>query len=335
QDERAHFFTSWEWLHACLMTDRNPWMILAVRDGDGPYLGFLPLGDGRFPTFGPPLNRELYLAGIPRADFTGILVATGEEERVLPALARFIETLPWDNFTLNDWPDERIAALIAEFPEIHYRAKTAEPSPCPLIALPDTWEEYMKTRTRHMRQTLKSKMRRTETQPGYSFEVAPPERAAAAIDQLLLLNSLRWKKSLNKRVRTFRELFVRLYATGNFVICSIKIGDAVIATQGSFVDPHTKTMLGYMMAYDASYSQLSPGSVVVGASVRWAIEQGFKFYDLSRGNETYKKSFATETRYSNHVTLTRRTLRVAAVNAGRSGFFTAKNIARNILRRSA
>ena len=41
EDERAHFFTSWEWLHACLTTERNPWMILAVREGDGPYIGLV------------------------------------------------------------------------------------------------------------------------------------------------------------------------------------------------------------------------------------------------------------------------------------------------------
>jgi CelD/BcsL family acetyltransferase involved in cellulose biosynthesis len=335
QDEHAHFFTSWEWLRACLSTERNPWMVLAVRDGDGPYVAFLPLGDGRFPMVGPSLNRELYLAGIPRADYTGMLVEKGYESRVIPVLASHIESLPWDNFTLNDWPDDRIAALIDAFPEMRYRATKAEPSPCPFIRLPATWDDYIKSRTRHMRQTLRSKMRKTETLPGYSFHVASISESDEAIDTLLELNSTRWKKSLRKRVRTFRELFRRCYATGNFVIASIKIGDKTIATQGSFVDKRLKTMLGYMMAYDAAYSHVSPGSVVVASSVRYAIEAGFEYYDLSRGNESYKKSFATDMRYSKHVTLTRRTLRVAAVNAGRAGFFTAKAIARSLLRRSA
>jgi CelD/BcsL family acetyltransferase involved in cellulose biosynthesis len=335
EDQGAHFFTSWEWLHACLTTESNPWMILAVREGDGPYIGLLPLGDGRFPTFGPPLNRELYLAGIPRADFTGVLIANGEEYRVIPVLARYIETLPWDNFTLNDWPDDRIAALIAEFPEMKYRAKKAEPSPCPFIELPATWDAYMDSRTKHFRRTLRSKMRKCEAQPGFHFAVASPEDAEAAIDRLLELNAARWNKSRSKRNRTFRELFRRLHASGSFIVGSLKIGDLTIATQGSFVEPRSKTLLGYMMAYDAAYSHLSPGSMLVAMSIRYAIENGFACYDLSRGSESYKQSLASDTRYSNHVTLTRRTLRVAAVNAGRTGYFTAKAIARNLLRRSA
>ncbi|HEY3676789.1 MAG TPA: GNAT family N-acetyltransferase [Candidatus Tumulicola sp.] len=335
EDERAHFFTSWDWLHACLTTESNPWMVLAVRDGDGPYIALLPLGDGRFPTFGPALNRELYLAGIPRADFTGVLIAKGEEHRVIPALARYIETLPWDNFTLNDWPDDRIAALIAEFPEMKYRAKKADPSPCPFIELPASWEAYLDTRTKHFRRTVRSKMRKLEAQPGFHFVVATQEESDAAIDRLLELNAARWNKSRRKRNRTFRELFRRLHASGNFILGSIKIDDLTIATQGSFVEPRTKTMLGYMMAYDAAYSDLSPGSMLVALSIRYAIENGFACYDLSRGSESYKQSLASDTRYSNHVTLTRRTLRVAAVNAGRTSYFAAKAIARNILKPSA
>jgi CelD/BcsL family acetyltransferase involved in cellulose biosynthesis len=334
-DERAHFFTSWEWLQACLKTETNPWMVLAVRDGNGPYIGFLWLGDGRFPTFGPPLNRELYLGGIPRADFTGILIADGAESRVIPELARYIQALPWDNFTLNDWPDDRIAALVAEFPEISYRAKTADPSPCPLIALPATWDEYLKSRGRHMRQNLKAKMRKVESVEGFRFEVTRKRDAEAAISKLLDLNASRWNKSRRKRERTFGDLFRMCYANGTFLIGSIKFGDELVATQGSFIDRKTMTSLGYMMAYDAKYTSLSAGSVLVACSIRHAIEYGFKFYDLSRGDEYYKKQFSTSIRNSNHVTLTRRTMRVAAVNAGRTGYFKAKSIARNILRPSA
>jgi CelD/BcsL family acetyltransferase involved in cellulose biosynthesis len=335
QDEYAHFFTSWEWLHACLTTERNQWMVLGVRDGDGPYAAFLPLGDGRFPIVGPPLNRELYLAGIPRADYTGMLVANGYERRVIPALARYIEKLPWDNFTLNDWPDQRIAALIAEFPEMQYRATKADPSPCPFIELPATWDEYVKSRGRHMRQTLKAKLRKVEMLEGFRWEVARRSEADGAIERLLDLNAVRWNKSRSKREKTFGELFRRCYASGSFLIGSIKIGGLTIASQGSFIDRDTKTVLGYMMAFDPAYKHVSPGSAMVALSIRTAIENGFAFYDLSRGDEAYKKSFATATRFSNHVTLTRRTLKVAAVNVGRTGFFTAKNIARGILRRSA
>jgi CelD/BcsL family acetyltransferase involved in cellulose biosynthesis len=335
QDDRAHFFTSWEWLHACLTTESNPWMILGVRDGDGPYIGLLPLGDGRFPNFGPTLNRELYLGGIPRADLTGFLIQSGEEHRVIPALARYIQSIPWDNFTLNDWPDDRIAALIAEFPEIAYRATTDEPSPCPMIKLAPTWEEYMAGRSRHTRNVIKGKFRKIEAAGEVRFDIVPDSEMDEAIETLLDMNASRWKKSRRKREQMFGHLFRKCRANGSFIIGALKLDGVLIALQGSFIDTKTKTLLGYMMAYDPAYSQLSPGSVMVARFIRHAIENGFEYYDLSRGEETYKKSFASDTRYSNHVTLTRRTLRTAAVNAGRSGFFKAKAIARNLLRPSA
>jgi CelD/BcsL family acetyltransferase involved in cellulose biosynthesis len=337
-DGHAHVFLSWEWLSACFATDPSGWMVLGVREADGPYLSFLPLGYGRFPAVGPALDRELYLAGIPRADYTGMLALPGEEGRVVPALARAIESLEWDNFTLNDWRDERIGALIREFSPENYAAETAEPTPCPYLALPSTWDEYVQGKKGESRRNMRAKIRAMEALPGFRFRCvrsAADDGAEEAIETVLQLNSAKWNKSIAKRRSTFGGLFKRCLESERLVVKTIYDGNKPVASQCSFNDPVTRTQLGYMIGYDPEYAKLSPGYVLVCLSMRDAIEEGVATYDLSRGNEGYKKEFTKTVRYSHHTTLTRRGIRAAAVNAGRSGFFAAKAFARTLLGRSA
>ncbi|MBV8531746.1 MAG: hypothetical protein JO104_10545, partial [Candidatus Eremiobacteraeota bacterium] len=193
-DAHANFFLSWEWLHACLATQETRWLILGVREADGPYLAFLPLSCPRIPSRGPVLTRELSLAGSPRADVTGMLGITGEERRFIPALVREIKGLRWDTFTLNDYADARIAELVAELGASGYRATLGAQTPCPYIELPATWSEYLDSRSHATRRTIRAKLRRIESLPGYRLDFAPPSEAEAAIQRLLRMNSLRWGK---------------------------------------------------------------------------------------------------------------------------------------------
>src|SRR5579862_4983078 len=183
-DPHANLYLSWEWMRACIATQRKRWMVLAVHENAGEYLALLPLSIERFPANGLTLNRELSLAGNPRADFTGMLGAPGEETRFIPALAREIERLRWDNFTLEDYADPRIADLVAHFERKGYHAVAGEPTPSPFIDLPETWEGYLASRSAATRRTIRARLRKMESLPGYRFYFAPPEEAAGAIEAL-------------------------------------------------------------------------------------------------------------------------------------------------------
>jgi CelD/BcsL family acetyltransferase involved in cellulose biosynthesis len=334
-DPDANFFLSWQWLSASLATESKRWIVLGAREADGPYLAFLPLSFGRFPRIGPALTRELSLAGSPRADFTGMLGVAGQEWRFIPALAREIEALPWDNLTLSDYADARIAALAAELGSRRYSLASGETIPCPYVELPKTWEAYLDSRSHATRRTIRTKMRKIESLPGYRLHFAPLEEARDAVETLLRLNSSRWKKNL----RTWRDLFegllTRCYASGRFRVVAMYHGNILMAAQGSFVDPTKRTMLGYMMGYNVEYARFSPGTMLICASIRRAIEEGYDRYDLSRGGQTYKTSLATHFAYTTHTTLSRRGVRVVAVNAARQSLIAAKRVARHFLVRPA
>jgi CelD/BcsL family acetyltransferase involved in cellulose biosynthesis len=334
-DRRAHFFLSWEWMRACLATQRTPWLVLAVRRACGPYLGFLPLNYGRFPAIGPAVNREMSLAGMPRADYTGMLATKGQEREVVAAFARHIEALPWDNFTLNDWADDRIAMLVGELSSRRYTLATGGTTTCPYIALPATWQEYLERLSHSTRRTIRAKLRKGEALPDFRLTWSSPGEADAAIALLLDINCARWKKVRAKRERMFGELFRRCSAEGRFVVATLHAEGRLLAAQGTFIEPEAKTLLGYMMGFNPEYARFSPGFMLVALSIRHGIEQGFRRYDLARGGEGFKLSLCSDMDYTTHATLTRRGLRTAAINAGRHGLFAAKGVARSVLGRSA
>jgi CelD/BcsL family acetyltransferase involved in cellulose biosynthesis len=330
-DMHANFFLSWEWLHASLATERTPWVILGVRDGEGPYLAFLPLSYRRFPARGPVLSHELSLAGTPRADLTGMLGVAGEERHFIPALAREIKNLPWDTFTLSDYADTRLATLVHELDANGCHTALGEKTPCPFIELPPTWDEYVDSRSHATRRTIRAKLRKIESLPGYRLHFAPPGEAGDAIQTLLRMNSVRWRKDLRIWQRLFSDLFARCYASGRFLIGAMYHGETLMAIQGSFIEPQTRTLLGYMMGYNEEYSRFSPGMMLICASIRYAIEASYQRYDLSRGGQAYKISLATNVHYRAHAAASRGGVRGALVEARRRGLSAVKRMARGLL----
>jgi CelD/BcsL family acetyltransferase involved in cellulose biosynthesis len=329
-DPHSNLFVSWDWLYACLASEKKPWVILGVRQDALPYLAFLPLSFERHP-LRSPFNRELHLGPSPRADFTGMLGMPGEEARFVPALAHEIERLPWESLTLSNCADRRIGTLIAEFGQNCYRFVPADPTACPFVDLPATWEEYLRSRGRSTRATIRKHLRRLERMPEYRLHFAPLSEAEGAIEGLLQLHSMRWRQKVRKWRRVFGEFLARCYAAGRFAVCAMYQGSTPIAAQGFFIEPGQRKIVAYMIAHNPAYARYSPGTMLTCASIRHAIETGYDTYSFSLGAQAYKMSLATDVAYITNARLWRRSLRAAASYGSGQAIFAAKNVARKLL----
>jgi CelD/BcsL family acetyltransferase involved in cellulose biosynthesis len=336
-DGRANVFLSWAWIDACMQTSGRPWTVLAARLSPAdPYLAFLPLACERFPLAGPALAQDLCLAGIPRADYTGLIAAPwAPEDAVLAAFAAELEAMRWDNFRLNDALDERVGKLARYFAPERFEARLGGQTLCPFITLPDRWETYLESVSEKTRAKLVKKTRQLAALPGYRFERADERGIDDAIETLLRLNRRRWRKNLGKGRRTFAGLFRHCFESGVYAVFSIFDGTVPVASQGFFIDHKRRAFCAYMVGFNGDYASFSPGTVLHGLTIRYAIEHGFAEYDLLRGNEPFKSRFASRVRTTNHLTLTRRGMRSNVVNAGRSGVYAAKALARRIIGRTA
>jgi CelD/BcsL family acetyltransferase involved in cellulose biosynthesis len=105
--------------------------------------------------------------------------------------------------------------------------------------------------------------------------------------------------------------FRRCFESGFLWLAIMWAGAVPIAGLGAFVDRHGKTFSYWIGGYNDDFSKLSPGTVMVGHSVRHAIEEGFQVYDFLRGDESYKFSFGAVERANANCMITRRSLRLA------------------------
>ena len=76
---------------------------------------------------------------------------------------------------------------------------------------------------------------------------------------------------------------------------------------GAFVNSN-KNFSFFMTGYDVQYAKLSPGSVMIARSNRYANRNGFSLYDFGRGNSDYKFAFGAKERFNTNVIIECKTI---------------------------
>jgi CelD/BcsL family acetyltransferase involved in cellulose biosynthesis len=87
----------------------------------------------------------------------------------------------------------------------------------------------------------------------------------------------------------------------------------------------------YSGGYDPEWKNASPGMILLGLSLEDAIKRGLKRYDFLRGTEGYKFDWATSTRETVSVLITRRSLPAMLFTARRQTWKVARATAKTLL----
>lgn len=66
--------------------------------------------------------------------------------------------------------------------------------------------------------------------------------------------------------------------------------------------------MAFRTAFDTEYSEVRPGMLLFGESIRRSVESGFQLYDFLRGDEEYKFRLGGIERFSKRITITKRNL---------------------------
>jgi CelD/BcsL family acetyltransferase involved in cellulose biosynthesis len=312
-DRYAHVFSSWAWLRSFLPTTPFKWLVLVCQpDGDSDPVAFLPI---TMETRRFNLLRTLRLGGAPTADYTGFLALPERQEEALAALAKHIQAqLPWDRFWMKDVLDPRLELFAAHFSrERLYVLKETERISCPYLPLPSDWNEYLKASLgRRTREHLRRRLRQLEKLEGFQAVHINKTNAADEIDTLLRLWQSRWGLATQE----YRSLLLNCFENGCLHLIMLRQGSIPIAGIAGFVDKQRQTFYYFISGYNEDYAKYSPGRVIVGYSIRFAIENGFQNYDFLRGEDLYKFEFGALQRYNRHVLIQRRSLRSSLVNQG-------------------
>lgn len=254
------------------------------------------------------MKRLMLLGSTEISDFLDLIVSKeNASEFVTSILSYFKSTLvSQSGIELVDLYNLVEGSLTIEILRDTGVKLTEEPlQQSPVISLPEDWEQYLNLLDKKQRHEIRRKMRRaTESDIPVGFyittEKAHLERDIDAF--LSLMEQDPEKKSfLTDSMRTQFQLMMRTtFQSGQLQLAFLTIGGEFAAAYLNF--DYLNRIWVYNSGIDKRFMDYSPGWVLLGHLLQWAIEHKRGEFDFMRWNEDYKYKFGAIDRHVVRVT---------------------------------
>ncbi len=195
-------------------------------------------------------------------------------------------------------PSRPILRQIAEQYGFHWHEEINEV--CPVITLPQTFDEYLDTLDKKQRHEIRRKLRRAHGAGVSIRQIGPEDNLEQAVNDfltLLQLSTFEKRDWLNDgRRAVFHETARAALENGTLQLLFAEIEGERAAALFNF-DYKNRIWVYNSGLNPTIYGNLSIGVVLTAKAIEMAIENGRSEFDFLRGNEEYKYRFgATDTR---------------------------------------
>ncbi|HJZ96126.1 MAG TPA: GNAT family N-acetyltransferase [Candidatus Solibacter sp.] len=331
-DPRDGFFRSSAWYMAWMdhvRTDAQPFIVV-VRDQSGEIVGLAPLCRAPYRDLGFRLTgvstggREMV-----SGDFLDYPSAPHVREEVLQTILSFLweRRSEWEMLVTGEVTVggdlHRAIESFAEVRGLGFRLQ--EERTCPFIELPPTFEQYLRGLSQKMRYEMRRDTRDLLEKMGTRIEVVTePQEVCDRLDTVIQLHVAHWHNvnlpgTLSRpEMRGFLKQFCAAPPPGGQTrLYFLKHEDTPAAAVFTFW--YGENALFYQTGWDpqSPAARFSPGMVLVGWSIRDAIEGGMKYYDFLRGDEAYKVRLTKSSRKTATLLLARSFLAKEYLRANR------------------
>jgi CelD/BcsL family acetyltransferase involved in cellulose biosynthesis len=308
---RHEFLTTWwstlgggEWHEAELR-------IGVARDHEGRLVGLAPFFRTR--TLDDRIGL-LLLGSIEISDYLDLIVSESVATQFAEHLLRELARLPmqdWEVIDLYNVPEASptLAALKSAAEGQGWNVTQTRFRPCPVLELPSDWEAYLAGLDKKQRHELRRKMRRAAElpEPVQWRIVGPAEDIERAVDDFLRLMALDERKAafLTPTMATqIKRSALAAHASGWLQLAVLDVGGQMAAGYLNF--DYRGRLWVYNSFVDPQHFGSSPGWVLLGHIIRWAIEDGRHEVDFLRGGEQYKYQLGGRDRFVCRMTIERR-----------------------------
>jgi CelD/BcsL family acetyltransferase involved in cellulose biosynthesis len=282
-----NIFASWEWAttwwkhHA---TDGTPAFRACLRP-DGEAFAILPLYLARRGRL-----RVLRFIGHGPGDVLGPVCAI-EDESAAGAALRAV---------LAQQPRRRLVFLAERLPPgsvgqaIGGTVIQRESNPYLEIA-GASWDEFLASRSRNLRQQVGRRARKLEKEHAVRFRLCDePERLDEDFDTLMRLHAARWGHAgafAGARGRFHRDFAWRALEAGWLRLWVMEADDRPVAAWYGFRFAGVESF--YQSGRDPAWERLNVGFVLLTHTIRAAFDDGMERYSFLRGDEPYKDRFSS------------------------------------------
>jgi len=283
-----------EWPEASLL-------IFAAREG-GKLVGLAPLFSTPMPD---GTTAVLNVGSIEVSDFLDVIVLPEYREAFIEKLPGEIQglNLPGFNlFSLCNLLDSSstlpVLQPIAARAGWQLTVEKLQHSPC--ITLAADWETYLAGIDKKQRHEIRRKMRRAEESevPVTWYMVSDPAALDSEVDAFIDLMQNDGDKDafLKPEMREFLRQVVQFAFDGGFLqLAFLEVGGQKAAAYLSF--DYQNRIWVYNSGLNRDFQSMSPGWVLLGHLLQWAIEHGRTEFDFMRGDEEYKYRFGAVDRF--------------------------------------
>jgi len=300
-ERRGNAFLTPEWFLAWLHHFGQGWEphVAVVRTPRGTLRGLIPLVSSK--TNG---RRELRVC--PVGDRFDPVADAGDEEAVAtaaaPAIAppgRGLRSLLLENVDAGGrwWH-----ALAKAFPAPLATVERSEAT-LPFVDLGGlSWDEYLAGRSRQLRSQLGRKLRALRREHDVRFRrTRSSDEVPDDLATLFRLHDARWAERsessalADPTIREFHREFAKAAFERGWLRLYVMNVDRVpiAALYGWLIGGRWSY---YQAGFDPAWSRHSPGFLLLAETIKEAIEDGASEYDMLRGDEAFKRRFATSSR---------------------------------------
>jgi CelD/BcsL family acetyltransferase involved in cellulose biosynthesis len=306
-------FLRFEYMHDWWITRgggewSNAELVLITARENGNLIAVAPL----FFTTLTDVPSLLFVGAVEISDFLDFIVSTEKLSAFLNNLFPFLAQLdlPWKQMVLHnlldDSPSDPILQSAAQKAGWKFQKEALQP--CPYISLSDSWETYLAGVDKKQRHEIRRKLRRAEElEVPMRFRIAddPSRLKQDAEDFISLMEQDDDKaKFLTGAMRLqIHQVIQTAYRCGYLNLAFLESGEEKVAAYLNF-DFNNRIWV-YNSGMNYTYYENSPGWVLLGNMIQWAIDNKREALDFMRGDEEYKYRFGAVDRYVNKITISR------------------------------
>lgn len=320
-------FLTFEWFSSWWRgygSGKQPY-ILVVRDGQEP-VAIAPLMRSRTFWRGLPARTVSFMANA-NSFRTALILARNDDSLVERLLSHVrarggfdimrLEHMVKDSFSHRSVLD---ALTRWKVPCVEMRGEVS-----PYIPVQESWDEFVKKRSRNFRSKLRLTENQLKNRSGYEIKTYVTDNIPGAMEQLLSISRRTWKyaegtaiASNGDNIHFYRSLATAAAAAGWLKLRVLRLGGEPVAF--AFNLDYRGVSFFLKTGFDEKYRNFSSGEFLLHRSIKECFDGGFREYDLLGGSEPYKLKLTS---------LIREHRKLAAFDTGLPGrlmFFVEKKL---------
>ncbi len=285
--------------------DQGSLAILADRNGDGSLVAIAP--------FFINGNQVMFLGSFEISDYLDFIANPEKLKTFIPAIFAYLQSgnhPDWEILDLYNLREDSPSLPILKNAAIKagFEIKQEVIQPAPYLKLPGSWQDYLDALKDRYRREIQKKITNADQYflPVSWYIVKDESSLDSEMDAFLQLMSHHPQKKAFLTEKMIRQM--KISAREGFQedwlqLAFLQVGD--IKAAGYLNYDFNNQIWVYNSGIDPLFENLSPGWVLLGKIIKWAIDQGRVGLDFMRGDETYKFQFGGIEKKVLHVEISR------------------------------